>query len=148
MSTAVLTTFLACSMLVSAPDAGGGETESQIAKLSIRFTDAFVKGDAAFVNGILTDDWLLVSRRGEVISKQDMLKALKGGQAKYSSMDKSEVKVRVYGDAAIVSGRMRMSLTFLGQGVDGAHRFTEVYVKRGAAWRCASLQTTPILEAP
>ena len=65
------------------------------------------------------------------------------GHFDFEAMDPSEVKVRVYGDAAVVTSRVHVKLTSSGR-VDDRVRVTEVYVKQGGKWRCVSTQVTSI----
>ena len=53
-------------------------------------------------------------------------------------------RVRLYGEAAVVTGQTRMQGHY-GEQHFGAHsRHTHVYVRTGRAWRLASAQGTPI----
>ena len=110
----------------------------EVAKLSKQMTDALVKGDMAFADGVTADDWMIIVDNGIVGDKAQRLKDVKDGTLKYEALDKSEMKVRVYGDAAVVTGRAQIKIRFKGQEVGGIDRFTEVFVRQGGKWRCVS----------
>ena len=58
-----------------------------------------------------------------------------------------DVRVRVYGDAAVATGRIRSEGTFRGQPRGGRTRFTRVFVRRGGRWQLVANQLTPIVSA-
>jgi ketosteroid isomerase-like protein len=66
------------------------------------------------------------------------------GGFKYQSRSISDLKIRVYGDAAIVTGRSAQEGTENGKDYSGNYRFTRVYVKQNGAWKTVALQTTLI----
>jgi len=72
------------------------------------------------------------------------LKDVKDGTLKYERLDKSEMKVRVYGETAVVTGRAQSKIKVKGQEVGGIDRFTEVFARQGGKWRCVSTQGSPI----
>ena len=81
---------------------------------------------------------------GDTGDKAQLLKELKDGTMKFEAMDESDVKVRVYGDAAIVTGRLQAKVKRQGQEVGGLSRFTQVFVRQGGKWRCVATQVTRI----
>ena len=114
----------------------------EVAKLSKQMTDALVKGDMAFVDGVMADDWMIIVGNGSVGDKSQLLKDVKDGTLKYEALDKSEMKVRVYGEAAVVTGRAQARIKVKGQEVGGIDRFTEVYARQGGKWRCVSMHVS------
>ena len=135
--------LVAALLAVMAPTLGraaDADAEKEVAKLSKQMTDAFVKGDMAFADGVTADDWMIIVGNGSVGDKSQLLKNVKDGTLKYEVLDKSEMKVRVYGEAAVVTGRAQSRIKVKGQEVGGIDRFTEVFVRQGGKWRCVSTQ--------
>jgi ketosteroid isomerase-like protein len=137
--------LVAAVLVIAAPATGRAadpDAEKEVAGLSVQYTDALVQADTALLEGILADDWMVIDPAGNVTTKADAIKSVREGQTKFHSMDKSQVKVRFYGDAAVVTGLLRTQLTIGGQEFGGLVRFTEVYVRRSGRWRCVSIQLT------
>lgn len=113
------------------------ELESQIAK-------AVVAGDAAFVERVWADDFSYTGVRGEVRNKADILADLRSGTLKFDKLEFDDIRVRLYGDTAVATGRA----TTKGRGptgeISGLFRYTRVYVRRAGRWQLASFQGTPI----
>src|SRR5690349_15661654 len=88
--------------------ADDADPEKQVASLSRQIYAALVAGDTAALDALLSDDWLAIDPFGEVSNKAQHAKGLKDGTVDFISFDPSEVKVRVYGDAAVVTGRYQV----------------------------------------
>ena len=130
----------------SAGSADDADPEKQVASLSKQCYAALVAGDTAALDALLSDDWLGIGPLGEVSSKAQQAKGLKDGTVDFISFDPSEVKVRVYGDAAVVTGRYQVKLKLKGREDNAPARITETFARQGGKWRCVSVQVTRIAE--
>jgi ketosteroid isomerase-like protein len=72
------------------------------------------------------------------------VKGFASGSFKYQSRTISDLKVRVYGDTAVVTGRSIQKGAENGKDYSGDYWFTRVYVKQNDAWTTVALQTTMI----
>jgi ketosteroid isomerase-like protein len=97
-----------------------------------------LRGDADGLAALLADDWLLTHSDGRTQDKRDYLAELtrgaRGGRVN-TEITNADVRVRRYGDAAVVTGASVQS----GIGADGApfsgrFRFTRVWVRRNGVW--------------
>jgi ketosteroid isomerase-like protein len=131
-------------MMPSMGRADDADAEKQVAKVAKQHREAEVKGDTQALNALLADDWVAINPEGSVQSKAECVKDHKAGVVDFEAIDPQEVKVRVYGDAAVVSGRYHVKLTLSGHKIDDRVRGTEVYVRQGGKWRCVSTQVTSI----
>ncbi len=125
----------------------GGSVELHIKTLHEQSRQAALKGDAGFLEKYLTDDYLGIGSDGRLITKDQDLQMLKSGAIKYEAIDERDVKVRVYGDTAIVSALASVKLTVDGKPIRGDHRATFVWVKQEGNWKEASFQTTRVAQA-
>lgn len=64
----------------------------------------------------------------------------------YASLTLDDVAVRVYGDAAALTGRERQTAKYEGQDIPAQFRETQIYVRRDGCWLLADLQLSPIAE--
>ncbi|MGH9844164.1 MAG: nuclear transport factor 2 family protein [Blastocatellia bacterium] len=130
--------FLLLSLAASAQNAG----EQAILKLEQQWVDALVKADAAALEKIYADDLIYTHSSGTVDTKASYIDSLKTGKAKYESIERDDVKVRFYGDTAIVTCR---SVIKVNKNTIPA-RYIHVYVKQKGAWRMAAHQTTRLAQ--
>ena len=77
-------------------------------------------------------------------TKSDILKGFASGAFHYESRQIWDLKVRVYGDTAVVTGRSAQKGAENGKNYSGDYWFTRVYVKQNGRWLTVALQTTPI----
>jgi ketosteroid isomerase-like protein len=131
-------------MMPSMGRADDADAEKQVAKVAKQNREAAIKGDPQDMDALLADDWVGINPEGSVQSKAECVKDFKAGVVDFEAIDPQEVKVRVYGDAAVVSGRYHVKLTHSGHKIDDRVRVTEVYVRQGGKWQCVSTQVTSI----
>lgn len=118
--------------------------EEQIKSLEEERNRAILGGDAATLDRMTADDYTFITLRGELRSKVEIVKGFQSGAFKYESRTISELKVRVYSDTAIVTGRSTQKGEENGKDYSGDYRFTRVYVKDNGHWMTVALQATPI----
>jgi ketosteroid isomerase-like protein len=105
------------------------------------------RGDAAYLEGALTDDFVGVGPLGFMLNKQQWVGRYAGGLS-YESLALEEVDVRIYGDAAVTTCRQLQAGEFQGNDIGGEFRATVVLVEREGRWLMAGWHASPIAEAP
>ena len=140
--TALMSAFFVFAVLLSA--ASAQDAAEQLKKLEMDRAAAVVKGDVATLDKQTSDDYVLITMNGKTSDKAQMLDAFKSGQSKLTADDLSDLKVRVYGNAAVVTGKADVKGTLGGQDATGQVLFTRVYVKKGGRWQSVSFQQTRI----
>jgi ketosteroid isomerase-like protein len=140
-STFVATVFV---LTASIGSAWAQDAKEELKKLETDRAAAVVKGDVATLEKQTADDYVLITMNGRMSDKSQMLDAFKSGQSKLTSNDLSDLKVRVYGNAAVVTGKADVKGTLGGQDATGQVLFTRVYVKKGGRWQSVSFQQTRI----
>src|SRR5215475_5742585 len=118
--------------------------EDEIKKLEETRNQAILHGDVAVLDRMTSDDYTFITLRGELRTKSDILKGFASGSFHYESREISDLKVRVYGDTAVVTGRSVQKGMENGKDYSGDYRFTRVYVKQNGHWLSVALQTTLI----
>ena len=56
------------------------------------------------------------------------------------------MKARVYGDAAVVNGRMTARQTFQGQDISGQYQCTDTFIKKAGRWQCVAIHLSRIAQ--
>ena len=81
------------------------------------------RGDAAFLEGALTDDFVGVGPLGFMLNKQQWLRRFARGLS-YESFALDELETRFYEDAAVATCRQKQAGEFQGNDVGGEFRAT------------------------
>ncbi len=123
-------------------------TEQDLERLAEDWASSERRGDTAFMQRTPTGDFAGIGPRGFMLAKDEWLERFTSGRLKYEYLEWDEVKVRVYGDAAVVTGRVKQEVSYQGQGMESDLRTTLVFVKQQGNWLLASLQFSPILGRP
>src|SRR6266581_8158056 len=116
--------------------------EREILRLEDARNQAVIHGDVTALDRMTSDDYTFITLRGELRTKSDILKGFASGSFHYDSRQVSDLKVRVYGGTAIVTGRSVQKGIENGKDYSGDYRFTRVYVKENGHWLTVALQTT------
>ena len=74
----------------------------------------------------------------------EILNGFASGSFHYVSREISDLRVRVYGETAVVTGRSVQKGMENGKDYSGDYWFTRVYVKQKGRWLTVALQTTLI----
>ncbi|HVE72863.1 MAG TPA: nuclear transport factor 2 family protein [Thermoanaerobaculia bacterium] len=115
-----------------------------IARLNHELSVATWTGDAVWFEENLADDYVLITPNGEKQTKRDVVRGLVRPGLKMEPYDTSEAQVRIYGETAIVTGRMQQSFSIGRTRYKNDLRYTHVYVKRRGRWVMASAHTSVV----
>ncbi len=124
--------------------AQGEDVAAQLKALENAWSEAMLKHDATALDAILDDSLVETGPAGTVSNKAMDLADLKAGEPKLELFSLADMKVHVYGNAAVVTGRFTLKGTYKGEDMSGTGRFTDTFVKRNGKWRCVASQATMI----
>ncbi|WP_220199711.1 nuclear transport factor 2 family protein [Ktedonospora formicarum] len=124
------------------------QTEQEIIGLAVTWTAAELRGDTAFIEKTLTDDFVGIGPLGFLLHKQQWLGRHQSGELKYETLDLDEVQVHLYSGVAILTGRHVQNSLVRGQNVKAQLRTTLVFVQQQEAWQLASLHYCSIGQPP
>lgn len=121
---------------------GDDAAVSTLTELENTWNQAHLRGDAAALAPLFADDLTVTVPGMPVMSKVEALEFLRSGRIKFNRYETSGIRVRTYGDAAVVSGRLQRTRTINGQAVDDDWLFTKTYVRQGGAWRIVAFHAS------
>ena len=122
-----------------------GEAE-ELLKLEKAFAEAIVKNDVEGIGGLVTDEWIIIDPNGEIVDRTRFFGVIKSGALTHDMMESEDLRVRVYGDSAVVTAVTRTRGKFMGQEFSTQERATDVFVKRDGRWQCVLTHLTRLPE--
>ncbi len=139
--------ILLCGMVILART----QTESveqELIRLEKGWNDATVKQDETFFDNILADDYMSTDFDGNVGTKSQFLEWLTSKDYAITSSITEDIKVRIYGDAAVVTGRTTtVNEQYQGKTLSGQYRWTDMWVKDNLGrWRCVAEHVSRIAQ--
>src|SRR6266567_1333318 len=121
----------------------GGQVEQSLTQMERQWVEAAQKKDTATLDRILANDWVGQGPTGAT-TKSEALADLKSGKGQLESITMGEMKVRVFGDSAVVTGSDDEKSSYKGKDTSGDYTWTDVFVKRQGRWQAAASQSTLI----
>jgi RNA polymerase sigma factor (sigma-70 family) len=137
----------------AAPPSADAKTEQQLMQLERDWSAAVYRHDTATVEKILADEFVGIDGRGIVTTKADEIEDARGPRPgappppfTVVSEVVTDMTVRLYGDVAVVNGRVIEKVKSGERDGEIQYRRTTVWVKRADAWKCVSFHGSRIME--
>jgi ketosteroid isomerase-like protein len=127
--------------------AAGGETKADEAVILERIHKAcaaFEKGETDYLLEFLDESFTLTDTRGQVTTREQNLAEVRAREPRYDVFRNHGMKVRVYGDSAVVTGITSVKGTSGGQAFAADLQFTDTLIKRGGTWRMVASHVSPV----
>jgi ketosteroid isomerase-like protein len=119
--------------------------EQEFKRIENQWAEADKNKDAAALGRLLADDWVYLGPLG-IETKSQHLAGLKSGDDKLESITLIDMKVRVFGNIAVVTGREHETSSSKGKDTSGNYLWTDVFVKRLGRWQAVNSQDTPLTQ--
>jgi ketosteroid isomerase-like protein len=115
--------------------AGAADDQRALAALDTRYQQAVKNNDAKAMDGILADDFILVTGTGQQYTKADLLQEAKSGTTRYEHQEDTEQTVRLWGDTGVVTAKLWVKGIEDGKAVEYVLWFSDTYARTAKGWR-------------
>jgi len=122
--------------------------DSSMAQIRARendYTQGVRAKDVRLLQSVFAETFIDTSESGKIIGRREYLDRVKKDRSTIDSLKVDQIKIFVYGDAAIASSR------FVAKGRDEngkpylqSGRATDVWVKQGNNWMCVAAHSSPL----
>ena len=142
--------FLAVSILATmgfqqpADKTGESADIAELTRLETVWNAAYSRGDADALATLLADDLIVTMTDMVLMTKAQSVALLRSGRFKFPRYETSDLRIRVYRDAAVVTGRLQRTREINGQRTDDNWRFTKVYVRGAEKWQVVAWHASTI----
>jgi ketosteroid isomerase-like protein len=115
-------------------------------EIADNFNKAVITNDINEIKECVTNDWILVDSQGGIIPQERFFNVLEQGLLSHTTMTKEILRVKVYGDIALVTGRGYNTGSWQGKPMEADEWITDVYKKQNEGWLCVLTHLTPVKE--
>ncbi len=126
---------------VRASAADSAKVEQELKRLETEAWKAVVRHDFKTIDRILADEFIGIydnddQANDRIWTKEYLISVVESGKYVLTSIKYDDLKVRIDGNAAAVSGVTTTKETFDGQDLSGRFRFTSTWIKNPTGWHC------------
>lgn len=101
--------------------------DNSIADAEERLRLAMLTSDSVALDELISPDLVFTNHVGQLLGKQGDLELHKSGTIRFQHLTPSETQIKIHGDCAVVSVRMRAEGTFAGSAFDENFRYTRMW---------------------
>lgn len=123
---------------------GALQLEARLKHQADAWDQAIIRKDRPAIRSNIGDRFIQIGSDGGSSDKEAFIDGLMDEKLSIDPYQVEDLRVRVYGDTAILTGTTAMHGSYNGKAFSSHYRFTDVYVKQGESWRVVNVQTTPI----
>lgn len=116
--------------------------EQNIKRLEREKSEALIKKDVSSLRQIIADDFVGIESTGTAVDKIKFIGDVETGSEKVQSVSHENIKVRISGDAAIVTGHTNIVRAKENGSQNAQVFFTNVWTKRAGQWQIVNSQAT------
>jgi ketosteroid isomerase-like protein len=116
----------------------------QFQRLEDNFNTAVISNSVDQIKKCITNDWVIVDAQGGIIPQEKFFAVLEQGLLSHSTMTKEILRLKIYGDIALVTGRGRNTGTWQGHPLEADEWVTDVYKRENEEWLCVLTHLTPV----
>lgn len=145
-----MTRTLVCltTLLLSSPLHAQSPAEKAVLAAEEKGCLAYQNHDVEGVRAFLMDDYTLTDSKGVVTTRQDDLDDFLKDRIRYTTFRNQNMKVRVHGDTAVVTGQTLVAGTAQGKPVDVEVQFTDTLVREHGRWRLEAGHVSRLRNGP
>jgi len=116
--------------------------EEYLLRLEESWNQAHIRGDADALANLWAEEIVIIVPKMRILSRSDALALVRSGRMRFERYETTEVLVRVYGDAALVSGRLKRSRVLGGNVMNDDWQFTKSYIRQQRQWRVVAFHAS------
>jgi len=110
----------------------------QVIQAERLWLEAHLQLDLAALERLMADEYTLISDRGELLNKSQVLAAFRAGKKHWDEAESDDYRIQIDGDLAIVRGRWRARGENSGVAFDFTSRYRSVWIYRDGRWQITS----------
>jgi len=119
-----------------------GEKVDEVMDLDRKLSHAMEKNNIEMIDKHTADHYMMIDPVGNVWGKKKSIEFLKSKGIVYESIKDSDVKARIYGHTAVLTGLADVKGKMKDHDINGEYRWTRVYALMDGRWQCVTEHLT------
>ena len=119
-------------------------TAGAVTEVEQRFAAALLKKDVVTVGDFLADDIVHIGFEGQFAGKTEYMAFFKQDIWHYRKYEPSNLTIKVFGNVAVVTGRVDRAIVINNKETVGGFAFSHVWLREENRWRMTASQVTTI----
>ena len=133
------------SIVSAAPALAQSKAEREVLKLNKEYEEAIARRDASVHERLFAADYTYTPGNGNIMGREEHMSFTKSAAVEVKSLRSEDLRVRIYGDTAVVTGMWvsvdrRAGREFAERRI----RYLLVYVRREGRWQIVAEQRTGV----
>ena len=116
---------------------------AELTQIEQRLGSTWKQGDCAGWSAMIAPEWSVIHVTGEILTRAQVLEMCRKPPVPIEAFTIDDVSVRVFGDAAVVTGRTTVAAGGASP-VTVKLRFTDVFIRRSGRWLAVASQATTV----
>ena len=146
IATPLMIALSAGMVLAQKPADSNRAAEGELKRIENTWTDAQKTRNVDKLRDILADNWAGLGWDGETSDKTKALADLKSPGNSLDNIEMGPMKVRIFGNTAVVTGSNTEKSMEHGKDSSGRYIWTDVFVKQKGTWRAVASQSAKVAE--
>jgi len=121
---------------------------NELTRLELVWNQAHQRGEADVLDRLWADDLEVAVPKMPIFRKPELLSFVTSGSMKFLRYETSDLRIRIYADSAVVTGRLQRARAMNGRELSDDWRFTKVYVRRKGQWRVVAFHASEAAPQP
>lgn len=123
------------------------DSRHAIDRLEDAWRDAELTSNIKAMDALLAADYMAITPAGTLQSRDEALENLRSGKVRFTTIDVSDRKVRIYGSTAVVTSQANVLATTPDGEVSGSYWYTRVYARNAQGqWKIVSFEASRVRE--
>lgn len=115
----------------------------ELTQIEQRLASTWKQGDCAAWGAMVAPEWSVIHVTGEILTRAQVLEMCRKPPVPLEAFTIDDVNVRVFGDAAVVTGRTTVTAGGATP-VTVKLRFTDVFIRRSGRWLAVASHATAL----
>lgn len=119
------------------------QTEMEVMMKMLSLKTALQAKDSTTLAGLLADDVTYGHTNGMVQTKSELIRSVVSGEQDYKNIEPSDLNVRIYGNAAIVTMKAKVNMLYKGSPLEMSMVITLTWIK-DKDWKLVARQSAKL----